>query len=181
MALTVTTAWTAAMNRADVQPVVSVQLDLGASSFYFCSNPDAAISTTKGGDYVPIVSDITSVARSLDPITRQVGTGDLQLVFSDEKSQSGEPSFIRNIISGNRLRGKRLIVKLGEVSLAIANYASLWRGEISDVIASDGFVTVMAKDAYNILGGRTILDVEYSNDHPLAYIESILAAADVQR
>ena len=130
MSVTLTTAWTKAMSRAAAFPVMTVQLDTaGATSYYFISSQDSPLSTTQGGTWIPILANVSSMSGKVDPVTRRPSTGKIVVELLDE----GTGSYIRQLISGTRIRGKRIIAKLGEVTLSSASdYADYFRGIVSD-------------------------------------------------
>jgi len=170
--LTLSTAFKEAFRVANPEPAYSVQVDIdGSTSFYMCSRPDSAISTTEGGAYTPIVASVTPIAIEIDPVKQGVKFGSrMDVVLTDE----GAGGFLRNIISGNRAKNRRIIVKLGDVSNAIGEYASFWRGFIDDWIIDGPTVVLQCSDAWDQLESRKVSGTSYERKHPLEYAEDII-------
>lgn len=182
MSLTLTDAWKQAMLRATVEPVFIVEVKLDASTTYkFCSSPHSPLATTNNGDYTPIVSSVDPISGSIDPVKRTFSRNQINISFTDE----GPGSFIRNLLSGNRLRGRKVTVKLGEVSLdSSSDFADYFVGVLADFVPSEGEVTFATRDAMKILQdatlpGQDLAKLYWHNKHPLEVIEDILERAGV--
>lgn len=175
----VTANWIEAMSRADAAPCFLVQIDVdGSTSFEFISSAHTALG------YLPTVLDVTPVSGSIDPIERTYSAGRVQVTIADEEAGGVDDlNGIRQIIKNNRVYGKRIIVKLGEESLAEADYAPYFRGRIADYKTVPGAVVIETQDAYRILEEVTlptpINHIEWLNSHPLEIIDSILTDANV--
>lgn len=100
-----TAAWKQAMRRHDAKPRVLVEVHLPSSDVRRFVSGDK-----KHLGYPNLVGGITTLARSVDPKTRKPDIGDVTITFHDHDA-------LRALISGNRLKGKKVVVYSGEASL----------------------------------------------------------------
>lgn len=161
--LSIPDAWKVALRTSGGRPAVVVQIDPDAStSFYFAS------ANARDLGYPDSVRGLTPLAAKIDARTRKPQVGGFSVDFADDGA-------LRRLNRDYRLKGKRVIVKLGYAGLAYASYQPLARGVIQDVIPGTGktMMQLRATDAFSLVADRNITG-RWRARHPLDVINDIL-------
>lgn len=147
MALTLSDSFKKMIGSAGAEPCVMAHIVLSAADTRsFCSSPNAIAKL--GNSYNANIADVTPISVSYDPIVRSVAKAseELTLTFLDDKT-------IREIVKNNRLKGKRVVVRLGEATITSASYADYWAGFVEDVEPNEGYISLVCKNATTLLSG----------------------------
>lgn len=171
MAIGVSATFLEAIQKDGAHPTVAVTIDVSGSTAYkFCSTPDCVISTTQGGDYVPIVNGVAPLSGKIDLLKRNYSGGKMFVRFLDE----GTNSHIRDIVSGNYLKNKRITIEVGEADLAYSDYEPFFKGLIKDIIPGKNALEIKCVDVIGDIRDRKVLQKEYVNKHPLEVISDVI-------
>lgn len=167
MTLSLHATWVAAVTRANPEIRYLVEINDG-------TNTHTAISGLCDNFVYPVsLRDVTPVSSELDPITRQTQIGSVTLEFED--------LWLRSILVANRLKGKKVSIKLGAKEVSEANFVTTFTGIIEKIIPRAGnppVIQVQVLDTFSWLKTHKITGVWFSK-HPLEVIESILTRAGV--
>jgi len=168
--LTLPTNFVAAFERADVRPRFWVEIDNGVTQWTAVSgsmDPDSDLYAVPEG-----VVSVSSIGSELDPLTRIRDVSECVVTFED--------AYLRPIIVANRLRGKRISVKLGTAELSLADFVEYFSGSIEELQPdpSGETIQIAVMDVFAILKNTTITHTVW-NKHPLEHIEAALVESDV--
>ena len=164
MSYTLSAAFIKAMSRSTVQPVVHCSIALSGTTMDFHNSVEALDASVTGD---PLLSDVTSIAQSVDPVTRKVQHGEMTLnLFDDGK--------IRALAGSKKFRGKVATIKLGDASLALSDFVSIFRGPIGSVLPIPGGISIKVQAfTHQFKGVKTFRT--YVDEHPFAaLIQAIL-------
>ena len=170
--LSATTRFKETMSKAGVQPVYVVEVHLSATDVRYFSTTHVALSDLTDPVY-PSISDVVGVASSIDIESRSVSIGEFHVHFLDD-------GVLRDIIKGEFIYGKKVIVKMGNTELsAYSDFLNVAVGVSRDVIPSEGELDLEVADMLDLLRNKTIGPRYWLNGHPLEVILDILKAAGV--
>ena len=165
--LTLSDEWRAAFERSNVEPVVSVTIDDGTTTYRFCM-ADRPFQSSVNGTIPNNIIGLTNITSSLDPVNRGVTRSDLTVEIADDQHFRDiltKPQYIRN---------QRVIVKLGAHSIASeANFAPFFRGYVGEYLAREGVIQISVKEIFGFISGRPWFGT-LINRHPLEAIEKLL-------
>jgi hypothetical protein len=163
MSYTLSAAFIKAMSRSTVQPVVHCSIALSGTTMDF-HNSTEALDASVTGD--ALLSEITSIAQSVDPVTRKVQHGEMTLnLFDDGK--------IRALAGSKKFRGKVATIKLGDASLALSDFVSIFRGPIGSVLPVPGGISIKVQAfTHQFKGVKTFRT--YVDEHPFAALSQML-------
>ena len=173
MSYTLNAAFIKAMSRSTVQPVVHCSIALSGTTMDF-HNSTEALDASVTGD--PLLSDVTSIAQSVDPVTRKVQHGEMTLsLFDDGK--------IRALAGSKKFKGKVATIKLGDASLALSNFVGIFRGTIGAITPIPGGLSIKVRAFTHQFKGVITLRT-YIDEHPFTAVSQMLqdcgvAAADI--
>jgi hypothetical protein len=165
VSISIPDSWKVAMRTSGARPSLLVQIDTdGSTSFHFVSQWGASLG------YPVSVSGMTPLQAKMDPRTRKPQAGGFTIDFKDDGA-------LRRLNRDYRLKGKRVIVKLGYEGLASGSYQALVRGRIDDVLPSSDHTRLELKctDAFSLLRDSLVTG-EWKSRHPLDVINDILTA-----
>jgi len=163
MSYTLSAAFIKAMSRSTVQPVVHCSIALSGTTMDF-HNSTEALDASVTGD--ALLSEVTSIAQSVDPVTRKVQHGEMTLnLFDDGK--------IRALAGSKKFRGKVATIKLGDASLALSDFVSIFRGPIGSVLPIPGGISIKVQAfTHQFKGVKTFRT--YVDEHPFAALSQML-------
>lgn len=166
MPLSPSATWLKGAMRSASEPVVIVEITDDSTTWYVQSGQSNYVN------YANAVVSIANIAEELDPLTRQSQVGGVDVFLVD--------AWLRPIIYVNRLRGKKLVIKLGWRDTPEADFLPLFTGIIADHIPEPGanVIRVSAVDTFDMLKTSKIVG-EWGNQHPLEIAEDILGKAGV--
>ena len=140
MALTLPAAWVEAMSGARVEPVFLVIISTDntpANDFRSLSgNTTDANLRTKTDTTQSVVQDVTPLAIEQDIFTRKVSIGELAITFEDD--------YLRRILANNRLKGKRVVVKVTDIEKRIDAKTSGMPSNFAHTLSSQDVADVAA-------------------------------------
>jgi len=167
MPLTPTANWTAAFAQSSVADRFYVEITDNTPTTW-----SAVSGTCDQIDAPESVQGVAAISAELDPLTREVQTGQIDVTFDD--------AFLRPIIVANRITQAQITVTLGARELASADFISYFSGIIDSIHPSDDKqgITVSCLDAFGMLKTREIVGYWF-NQHPLQIIKDILDKAGV--
>ena len=161
------------MSRSTVQPVVHCSIALSGTTMDF-HNSTEALDASVTGD--ALLSDVTSIAQSVDPVTRKVQHGEMTLnLFDDGK--------IRALAGSKKFKGKVATIKLGDASLAFSDFVGIFRGTIGAITPIPGGLSIKVR-AFTHQFKDVITYRTYIDEHPFTAVSQMLqdcgvAAADI--
>jgi hypothetical protein len=147
--------------------VVSIQVT-DTEEHHFC---DGEYGFNDGAGYwiSASVGEVTPMSLSLDPFTREVSWGEMAVTFAAD-------GVARQIISGNRVIGKAIRVRLGTERVTLASYVTEYRGTIQSYESStNGEITLRCGDAVSYLDDLEITG-GWISQHPVEIMRQILDA-----
>ena len=157
----------AAWGCAGAAPDVFVQIDIdGATSHKFCSTQGTQVA-----DAIVNVHSITPLSPKINPVTRRMQRSGMSITFVDD-------GVLRAIASANRMRHRRITVKLGDISVLEAAYSPYYKGIITEVLPKPGGVDIRVDDAFKIPEEFEHAGTMYGK-HPLQIIEQLLVDSGV--
>jgi len=167
--LTINSNWLAAMQQVNPQVRFIVTLQVDGSTSYSAVDGPVDFATT----YPVAVSEVSPFAAEINLRERKATLSEMTVTFSGN-------GWAREIAIAKRLRGKKLIVKIGEKSLAEADYVTLFTGVIakSPLVHPDNTVEVEAMNGMAVVRDTKITGY-WIGMHPLQIIEDILDKAGV--
>jgi hypothetical protein len=158
VAITVTDAWKAAVQRSDARIRFLATIEDGTSTW---NALDGSSDTLAYPAYsVGLAGPPSSVGGELDPLTREVTINEIVVPFRD--------AYLRPIVVAGRLKGQALTVKMGAAELGAGDYCYYGSGIIKSCIG-DGtgqVITVTCADPFQILEDTDITGV-WIDKHPL--------------
>jgi len=156
-------------------PIHYVEIDIdGTNKFRFVSGDRPLFTDQSDGPYANSVIAVQPIDATLDPLKREYQVGSADIIFADD----GE---IRRINQTHRLYGKKVEIKLTEQSLAenstiaFAN-RTVFQGVlvIHDVVPQENGTISVTCEGWNTLSRVHDVVGEYTNQHPLELIESLI-------
>lgn len=166
MTLILDPAWFVAMS-GESSPDILVQIDTDASTSYkFCSHPNTQVEGA-----VVNVDSVTPISTKVDPIKRNVERSQISIKFADDGS-------LRSLATSTRMHNRRIIVKLGEISLTESQYAPYFLGAIDDIIPEAGAIEIKCFDAFKWPQNFEHKGAMYAK-HPLQVIYQLLIDSGV--
>lgn len=159
-----------AMGKATVYPVVHCSIALSAITYEFhnCSDPD--MESTITGD--PVLSDVTAVSATVDPITRSTQTAEMNFnVYDDGR--------IRQLATaGKKFQGKIMTVKLGASDLALTHFENIFSGPITQVSPVEGGFSIKVRAFVHSTEGVKSFR-SYVDTHPFTALRQMLVDAGI--
>ena len=173
MAYTLNANFIKAMSGANVEPVVHCSIALSGTTMDF-HNSIEKLDASVTGD--PLLNDVTSVAQSVDPVTRKVQHGEITLTLVDDGK-------IRALVSSQNFLDKVVTVKLGETSLALSDFVGIFRGPIVSILPEPGGIVLKVRTFSNQVKGVKTFRT-YVASHPFEVVNQMLqdcgvAAGDI--
>ena len=179
MVMTTTDAWKEALNKGTVPLVVHVLIEdakhksTGAEiDVEWVSAPSMDYSSDLfygHGLADPVISGITTLSSSLDPIERKVQIGEITITILDSAT-------IRDLFENYDVVGKPITIKVGATGLSISTYQFLpyWAGLVFDIIPKDGTtIDIVCKTRLRKLAEKTWKG-QVVNKNKLEAVEGIL-------
>ena len=160
MAGTLTTSYLEAFRRADVEPVVHVQIQLTSPSSLnvnFHNGHNGLNTTVTGGD--PILKSINAVNQKLDPVKRKTSYGTVEIEVLDD-------GYIRSLASTHNFYDAITSIRVGTTTLANSDFATIYTGVVDCVWGEPGSIFFKIKEFPTKLSNYTSLRTMH-NKHPL--------------
>lgn len=164
MSLTPGTTWKRLMRRHP-QPCVIVQIYTSNTTHY-----DYVLADRPLFGFSAIVTSITPISLSVNPLDRKPSSGEITIRFKDCDT-------IRDLVAGNKLRGKKVVVKFGAADDSSSNFVQIFAGPIVDVVPGEGktFIDFMVGDAMSLLRDKKIC-LDMKARHPLVAMTDLFTA-----
>ena len=173
MAYTLNANFIKAMSGANIEPVVHCSIALSGTTMDFHNSVESLDSSVTGD---ALLSDVTSVAQEVDPITREVKHGEITLVLLDDGK-------IRSLVSSQNFIDKTVTIKLGATSLVLSDFVGIFRGPIVSIIPEPGSIIIKVRSFTNQVKGVKTFRT-YVAEHPFTVVKQMLedcgvASADI--
>lgn len=169
MAGTLTSNFLEQMRRANIEPVVHINIAVTSPSslnvdFHNSSVPLTASVTTNMGD--PILKNIVAINQQVDPVKRTISYGSIELEVLDD-------GYIRSLVTSYNFHNAVTQISVGTVDLASSDYATIYTGVVDCVWGEPGSIFFKIKEFPTKLSNYTSLRTVH-NEHPLTVIYQIL-------
>ena len=167
MPLTLTDNFKKAFLRGDVETRFLVSFEFASSIKALNGLSD---DTNLNSSVAPaVIHSISPISIQTDPITRHTQIGSVTIVV--------EQSFLRKFIVDERLKGKRVIIKLGARELAESDYVNYFGGIIEEISPiSDTLIQLEVESFMTVLTRRNI-STFFLHQHPLGAMNKALTKA----
>jgi hypothetical protein len=161
--------WSSAYAGSAVQPTFWVQIDNGTNTF------NALLGLSRDptlSQYPSSVAEVKSISATMNVQTRECQVGEQQVTFMND-------GWIKDVVVNNRIRGKKLTIKVGTPDLAAADFAPYFVGAISSITPQpDGSCDLMVGDMFALLRDAQVVGY-WAAKHPAEVIKDILVKAGV--
>jgi len=169
MAGTLTANFLEQMRRANIEPVVHVNISVTSPSalsvdFHNSSVPLVASVLTNMGD--PILKNIAAVNQSVDPVKRTTNYGTIEVEVLDD-------GYIRSLVSSHNFYNAVTQISVGTVDLAASDYAVIYTGVVDCVWGEPGSILFKIKEFPTKTSNYSSLRTMH-NEHPLTVMLQIL-------
>ncbi len=155
--LTASAAWLDAVTRADARIRVLVSINIAGTLYNALSG---SVDTTSDLRSTAVaVQKVSPVGIEVDPLTRETQIAELFVELDD--------AWIRPIVVNNRIKGKKLICKIGAAELDETDFLGFFAGPIEEVAAENGTtIRISVLDPLILLDRQTVIGY-WVNKHPL--------------
>lgn len=170
--LTLSTAFIEAIEKAQSEPVIVCDFDLGGTLGTYRIHNYPGRLYGNASDDIGILNTVTSISRNVDPVTRKVSSGSLTLDIVDDGT-------IRNWAFEHTLPGARVYVRFGFAGISISDYLVAFTGFIDDIATDGASVTIRLRDFLGSLFQKPFAGI-FISKHPVEVIEQlVLAGSDL--
>jgi hypothetical protein len=121
--------------------------------------------------YPNSIVEVTPFASSIDPVTREVSVGDVEIVFAADGA-------MRDLIKRSRPKGKPVTLKIGAPEIQLSEFLQIGVFIIDEVVPEYGSITLRCIEPFGYSLDAKVTG-EFVCMHPLACIRKILSLADV--
>ncbi len=169
MAQTPTAAWERAFSKAEPNPDILATITVDPvvpTTFVMVSHPESQL------DKARLINSITPIGPAFDPLT-----------FKNETKAEfnvglAEVTLTRKLIANNKLRGRKIVLLLGEIDLTgEADYLDMVAGLIEDVEVEEGIINLLCRGAWAVARRQLFSKVNgWHGEHPYAIMKEVLDA-----
>jgi hypothetical protein len=186
------------LQKGSSSPVYIVEIHKGTPSpsepLKFCTgdrplrNVTVGASTRRLQRIIPnIVTEIQAFGQSVDVLSRAVTMSDTDIVFIDDgqirRILDSDGAAIGDATTSYHLFNSKISILLGDQSLDISKFMSIGNFTVSDIIPSEGIITLSCKSLSNLCSNFTV-SRPFKARTPLTQLDQILrhtaALSDVQ-
>lgn len=168
MALALNANWLQAIERSSAEPRFLVQLVFAGGTVDALDGlaPNVTATTDVG------IVQVTPLSQRIDPLSRRMQISHLAVTCHD--------AWLRPLVLANRLKSQKIIVKLGERSLADADFVDFFTGVVVNITPDPDGQTITL-GCSDLISNLRIEDVVgfWNNIHPLEAIEDILSKTSI--
>lgn len=168
--LTMNANWKAAFEQGQRVPIFLVTITCNDSTThrFLCADRNVLSNATLG------LVGLEINPASIDDLTRIGSVGSTTLTFIDEARQVGR---LRALIAEKLLKGQKLTIEIGEVSLSESDYEYLAENQQIDTIeVAPGEIKIAAIDTVSQMLDKAIASYQWPG-HPCRVLRSALALA----
>lgn len=166
MAISVSANWKEAVLRsgAEIRLLMSIYDDGGLRAI--ASDGSTATTPLSGENIASAIVGVSQIASEIDPKTRLTEIGRVTIEVLDK--------WVRPYVVNYRMKGMKVILKLGARELALSDYETYFTGFIDDIIPQPDGLTVLIEclDTWSMIKDQEIVG-SWVGLHPLEAIEDI--------